>query len=55
MSFFGFRKYPTPLFKPLWPFAIGALVSTYLISKAADALMKSDEWKNDPRNPYLKK
>ncbi|KAI0094167.1 ATP synthase j chain-domain-containing protein [Irpex rosettiformis] len=52
MSFLGFRRYPTPIVKPLWPFAAASLITFTLISKAQDAAIRSDAYKNDPRNPY---
>ncbi|KAK9381528.1 ATP synthase j chain-domain-containing protein [Kockiozyma suomiensis] len=54
-SFLGWKKYPTPIMKPLWPFAVGAVVTYYAIGKAATAMMDSDEFKNDPRNPNFGK
>ncbi|KAK9324648.1 ATPase, F0 complex, subunit J [Lipomyces orientalis] len=48
------RRYPTPILKPLWPFFVGAAITYYAVGKAADAMMESDEYKNDPRNPKLK-
>ncbi|KAI0782518.1 ATPase, F0 complex, subunit J, partial [Irpex lacteus] len=38
--------------KPLWPFAVASLITFTLISKAQDAAIRSDAYKNDPRNPY---
>ncbi|KAK9477612.1 ATP synthase j chain-domain-containing protein [Lipomyces japonicus] len=52
-SFLGFKKYPTPILKPLWPFFVGAAITFYGVSKAADVLAQTDEFKNDPRNPKL--
>ncbi|KAK9461451.1 RNA polymerase II subunit A C-terminal domain phosphatase [Lipomyces oligophaga] len=45
------KKYPTPILKPLWPFFVGAGLTYYGIGLAADAMMDTDEYKNDPRNP----
>ncbi|KAK9451068.1 putative ATP18 subunit I/j of the mitochondrial F1F0-ATP synthase [Limtongia smithiae] len=53
-AFLGWKKYPTPIFKPLWPFFIGAGLTYYGVSKFADLLMDTDEFKNDPRNPKNK-
>ncbi|KAI0739335.1 ATP synthase j chain-domain-containing protein [Irpex lacteus] len=52
MSFLGFRRYPTPVVKPLWPFAVASLITLTLISKAQDAAIRSDAYKSDPCNPY---
>ncbi|KAH8099614.1 ATP synthase j chain-domain-containing protein [Cristinia sonorae] len=52
MAFLGLRKWPTPVAKPLWPFVAASTITFYLVSKMQDAGVKSDEWKNDPRNPY---
>ncbi|KAK7203112.1 ATP synthase subunit J, mitochondrial [Myxozyma melibiosi] len=54
-SFLGWKKYPTPIVKPLWPFMVGAAITYYAIGKAADVMMDTDEFKNDPRNPKLAK
>ncbi|THH00653.1 hypothetical protein EW026_g1938 [Hermanssonia centrifuga] len=39
-------------FKPMWPFIAASGVTFYLVSKMQDMGVKSDEYKNDPRNPY---
>ncbi|OBA21063.1 subunit I/j of mitochondrial ATP synthase [Metschnikowia bicuspidata var. bicuspidata NRRL YB-4993] len=49
------RSYPTPILKNYWPFAVGAAISFGLIVKAAEALMNSDEFINDPRHPRFAK
>ncbi|KAF3014221.1 hypothetical protein E8E14_008427 [Neopestalotiopsis sp. 37M] len=54
MSWFGItplKKFPTPVLKPLAPFFAAGLVILYGVNSAQNAMMKSDEWKNDPRNP----
>ncbi|CDO53326.1 similar to Saccharomyces cerevisiae YML081C-A ATP18 Subunit of the mitochondrial F1F0 ATP synthase [Geotrichum candidum] len=52
MALFGsFKKYPTPIVKPLWPFFIATGVVAFGISKAATASMNSEEFYNDPRHP----
>ncbi|KAK7694132.1 hypothetical protein QCA50_003708 [Cerrena zonata] len=38
--------------KPLWPFFAASAITYYLVSKAQDAGVKSEEFRNDPRNPY---
>ncbi|KAI0347584.1 hypothetical protein BDW22DRAFT_1407 [Trametopsis cervina] len=52
MSFLGFRAYPTPILKPMWPFIAASGITVYLISKAQDAAIRSEQYRNDPRNPY---
>ncbi|BFZ58686.1 atp18 subunit J of the mitochondrial F1F0 ATP synthase [Savitreella phatthalungensis] len=51
MTFFGMRKYPTPIQKPMLPFFIGGAVMFFAISSLADTLMDSPAYRNDPRNP----
>ncbi|KAH7316650.1 ATP synthase j chain-domain-containing protein [Stachybotrys elegans] len=48
------KKFPAPFFKPHWPFFAAGLIIFYGVSSAQSAMMKSDEWKNDPRNPNAK-
>ncbi|KIP01774.1 hypothetical protein PHLGIDRAFT_96682 [Phlebiopsis gigantea 11061_1 CR5-6] len=52
MAFLGLRKWPTPVLKPMWPFIAASTVTFYLVSKAQDLGVRSDAYKNDPRNPY---
>ncbi|RKU43228.1 hypothetical protein DL546_002267 [Coniochaeta pulveracea] len=57
MSWFGaapIKKFPTPVLRPMAPFLAAGLIIAYGINSAQNAMMKSDEWKNDPRNPALK-
>ncbi|KAL6697490.1 ATPase, F0 complex, subunit J [Trichoderma compactum] len=57
MSWFGvvpFKKFPAPFLKPYWPFFAAGLVIAYGANSAQNAMMASDEWKNDPRNPSAK-
>ncbi|KAI0894019.1 putative mitochondrial F1F0 ATP synthase subunit Atp18 [Annulohypoxylon nitens] len=54
MSWLGvtpLKKFPTPILKPLGPFFAAGLIILYGVNAAQNAMMKSDEWKNDPRNP----
>ncbi|GAA5815276.1 ATPase, F0 complex, subunit J [Thamnidium elegans] len=48
---FGMRKWSTPVLRPAAPFIVGGAVVFYLVAKAQDAMINSDEYKNDPRNP----
>ncbi|KAI0717611.1 ATP synthase j chain-domain-containing protein [Fomitopsis betulina] len=63
MSFLGLRKWPTParppilqlpllVLRPMWPFLAASTITFYLVSKAQDLGVKSEEYRNDPRNPY---
>ncbi|KAG8893188.1 hypothetical protein FRB99_002152, partial [Tulasnella sp. 403] len=38
--------------KPLWPFAVASVVTVYLVGKAQDAGVRSEKYRNDPKNPY---
>ncbi|KFH42205.1 ATP synthase subunit J-like protein [Hapsidospora chrysogenum ATCC 11550] len=40
--------------KPMWPFFAAGLIIAYGANSAQNAMMASDEWKNDPRNPNAK-
>ncbi len=52
MAFFGFRAYPTPILKPMWPFFIAAGVVFYGVNKLQDMAVSTEEASKDPRNPY---
>ncbi|KAI1181642.1 putative mitochondrial F1F0 ATP synthase subunit Atp18 [Nemania serpens] len=69
MIWFGItplKKFNAPIMKPLAPFFAAALlmleiltatpglIIAYGINSAQNAMMQSDEWKNDPRNPNAK-
>ncbi|KAK9474682.1 ATPase [Dipodascopsis tothii] len=54
MSLFVFKKYPTPIFKPMWPFFAGGVLTFWGISTAADLYMNTDEFINDHRHPRFK-
>ncbi|ETS65142.1 hypothetical protein PaG_00200 [Moesziomyces aphidis] len=51
MAFFGFRAYPTPILKPMWPFFIAAGVVFYGVNKLQDMAVSTEEASKDPRNP----
>ncbi|KAH9883365.1 putative mitochondrial F1F0 ATP synthase subunit Atp18 [Xylariomycetidae sp. FL2044] len=54
MSWLGvvpLKKFPAPFAKPLAPFFAAGLIVLYGVNSAQEAMMKSDEFKNDPRNP----
>ncbi|KAI0521069.1 putative mitochondrial F1F0 ATP synthase subunit Atp18 [Xylaria bambusicola] len=48
------KKFPAPIMKPLAPFFAAGLIIAYGVNSAQNAMMASDEWKNDPRNPDAK-
>ncbi|KAK0749020.1 putative mitochondrial F1F0 ATP synthase subunit Atp18 [Schizothecium vesticola] len=57
MSWFGvvpFKKFPTPVLRPLAPFIAAGAVIAYGINSLQTSMMAGDEWKNDPRNPNAK-
>ncbi|KAK0726884.1 putative mitochondrial F1F0 ATP synthase subunit Atp18 [Lasiosphaeria miniovina] len=57
MSWLGItplKKFPTPVLRPMAPFFIAGLVIAYGVNAAQNAMMNSDEFKNDPRNPRAK-
>ncbi|KAI7887457.1 hypothetical protein K492DRAFT_139530 [Lichtheimia hyalospora FSU 10163] len=50
---FGMRKFNTPFLRPAAPFIAGGLTVFFLVAKMQTAMINSDEYKNDPRNPAL--
>ncbi|KZV97651.1 putative ATP18-subunit I/j of the mitochondrial F1F0-ATP synthase [Exidia glandulosa HHB12029] len=52
MPLFGPRKFPVPIMGPLYPFFIAAGISLYGVTKLQSLMLQTDEFKNDPRNPY---
>ncbi|KAJ7583307.1 ATP synthase j chain-domain-containing protein [Mycena floridula] len=52
MAFFGLRKWPTPILRPLWPFMISGAFVTWGISNIQDKMVRSPEYATDPKNPY---
>ncbi|PSS12543.1 hypothetical protein M430DRAFT_44446 [Amorphotheca resinae ATCC 22711] len=48
------KKFPTPVAGPMAPFYAAGLIIMYGVNSAANAMMNSAEFKNDPRNPHLK-
>jgi len=55
MAFLGLRKWPTPIAGHLWPFFVASAITFYGVTKAQNALIKSPEYANDPKNPYAAK
>jgi len=57
MSWLGaapLKKFNAPFLKPHLPFFVAGLIIAYGANSAQNAMMASDEWKNDPRNPNAK-
>ncbi|KAF7316736.1 hypothetical protein HMN09_00406700 [Mycena chlorophos] len=52
MAFLGWRKWPTPILRPYWPFMVAAGVSLYGVSKLQDMAVRAPSYANDPKNPY---
>ncbi|KAI9320104.1 ATPase, F0 complex, subunit J [Dichotomocladium elegans] len=50
---FGLRKFNAPVLRPAAPFIVGGLTVFYLVGKMQTAMINSEEYKNDPRNPAL--
>ncbi|KAL1301607.1 hypothetical protein AAFC00_005836 [Neodothiora populina] len=48
------KKFPTPVLRPMAPFYIAGGIIFYGINSLATALMNTDEYKHDPRNPAVK-
>ncbi|CAI6334473.1 unnamed protein product [Periconia digitata] len=49
MSLLG-KKFNGAIARPMWPFYVSGLVVLYGVNSMANAMMLSDEHKNDPRN-----
>ncbi|KAL4211369.1 ATPase, F0 complex, subunit J [Rhizopus microsporus] len=50
---FGLRKFDVPAFRPVVPFIAGGAIVLYLVNKAQTAMINSEQYRNDPRNPAL--
>jgi F-type H+-transporting ATPase subunit j len=53
MSLLG-KKFPAPVAKPMAPFFAAGVVILFGVNSLANALMNTEEFKNDPRNPNAK-
>ncbi|EAW11556.1 F1F0 ATP synthase subunit i [Aspergillus clavatus NRRL 1] len=53
MSLLG-KKFPAPIAKPMAPFFAAGAVILFGVNSLANALMNTEEFKNDPRNPNAK-
>lgn len=51
-NFFGFRVYPTPVVKPLFPFALATALVGYYVKKIQDSGSSTPEALKDPKNPW---
>lgn len=57
MSWLGIaplKKFPAPFLKPMAPFFAAGLIIAYGVNSLQGALMETDEWKNDARNPKVR-
>ncbi|KAF5357876.1 hypothetical protein D9756_001220 [Leucocoprinus leucothites] len=52
MAFLGLRKWSTPVARPLWPFMVAGGITLYLVNIAQESSIRSEQWRNDARNPY---
>ncbi|KAJ3936755.1 MAG: ATP synthase j chain-domain-containing protein [Lentinula lateritia] len=52
MSFLGYRKWPTPVLKPMWPFMVAGAITVYYVAKIQDMAVRSPEYAKDPKNPF---
>ena len=52
MAFLGFRAYPTPILKPLWPFFASSAIVYFVVAKPQYSGVRSPEYAKDPKNPY---
>ncbi|WFD39728.1 atp18 subunit J of the mitochondrial F1F0 ATP synthase [Malassezia japonica] len=52
MAFLGFRAYPTPILKPLWPFFASSAIVYFVVAKLQYSGVRSPEYAKDPKNPY---
>ncbi|ORZ03618.1 ATPase, F0 complex, subunit J [Syncephalastrum racemosum] len=50
---FGLRKFNAPVLRPAAPFIVGGVTVFFLVAKAQSAMIDSEEFRNDPRNPAL--
>ncbi|KAI2632949.1 putative mitochondrial F1F0 ATP synthase subunit Atp18 [Xylaria nigripes] len=48
------KSFPTPILKPMAPFFAAGLIIAYGVNSIQNAMMNSNEFKNDPRNPNAK-
>ncbi|KAL8276657.1 hypothetical protein RQP46_010925 [Phenoliferia psychrophenolica] len=49
---FGFRAWPTPFIRPMWPFLAGGALTFYGVAYAQSAMLSSPTYRDDPKNPF---
>lgn len=54
MAFLGLRKWSTPVARPLWPFMVAGGITLYLVNIAQESSIRSEQWRNDARNNFLR-
>ncbi|ODQ78781.1 hypothetical protein BABINDRAFT_38555 [Babjeviella inositovora NRRL Y-12698] len=54
-AFLAYKKFPTPLLKPYWPFMLGMAATAVLINQAKELSQDSDEFINHPKHPRFAK
>ncbi|KAL4063689.1 ATPase, F0 complex, subunit J [Scleroderma yunnanense] len=52
MAFFGLRKWPTPVWRPMAPFIAASGITFYLVSTMQELGVRSEAYAKDPKNPY---
>ena len=50
---FGLRAWPTPLAKPLWPFAIASVLTWVGVAKLQAVALDTPDARTNPKNPYI--
>ncbi|PVF99215.1 hypothetical protein CPB86DRAFT_784019 [Serendipita vermifera] len=48
----GFRAWPTPIVRPLWPFMAGGVIVWFGLSKVQAMGVSTHDAIKDPKNPY---
>ncbi|KIX06201.1 uncharacterized protein Z518_04175 [Rhinocladiella mackenziei CBS 650.93] len=48
------KKFPGKVAEPMIPFYAAGLIVLYAVNAGANAMMNSEEYRNDPRNPNAK-
>lgn len=48
------KKWPTPFTQPLMPFFLAGSIVFYGVCRMADAMIQSEPYINDPRNPKVR-
>ncbi|KAI2032988.1 atp18 subunit J of the mitochondrial F1F0 ATP synthase [Ophidiomyces ophidiicola] len=45
------KRFPAPVARPMAPFLAASLIVLYGVNSLQNAMMNSEEFRNDPRNP----